>query len=255
MFIEERHKSILAALQLKMRMSLPDLQALVNASSATVRRDLELLEQQGRIVRVRGGAMHPDYLGAEPTFTEKSNEAVVEKAHIAVHAAGLITPGASVFIDAGTTCLEVGRRLLQRKDLTLFTNSIPLASLGGNGGARMICIGGEVRDVSRALVGALSLNWLRHVHFDFAILGASGLSSKDGAMTTELSEAAIKQQLFQRSAVSILAADSGKWNKFHSTCFAPWPEFRYWVTDSSIPPEAVEAVQRHGVEVELAPSL
>lgn len=252
MFIEERHKMIADTLASRMRMTMEDLQVLVKASPATVRRDLRIMEEQGRIVRVHGGAVHPNYMEGEPSFDQKSHDAVAAKLAIAGRISEIIEPGASVFVDSGTTCLEVGKRLLPRKDLTIYTNSVPLAARGvTRGGARLICIGGEIREVSRALVGALSLNWLMHLRFDYAILGASGISAKEGATTTELSEASIKQELLQRSPVRILAADSGKWHKPQSIGFARWEDFKYWVTDDLISRDAVEFVANRGVRVEV----
>lgn len=252
MFVEERHKIILNGLEKEMRMTVHDLQALVKASPATVRRDLRILEDQGRIVRVHGGVVHPNYLEGEPSFAQKSREAVVAKSAIAEEALSLVPPGASVFVDSGTTCLEVGRRLLARKDLTLFTNSVPLAALGGSRAARVICIGGEVREVSRALVGALALTWLGHIRFDVAVIGASGLCPEEGITTTELSEASVKQKLVQRSGTRILVADSSKWGVPRSIAFGRWEEFQYWITDGSIPAEAIGRIGNRGVSVRVA---
>lgn len=251
MFIEERHKAIVDGLAKRMRMTMEEIQVLAKASAATVRRDLEQLDAEGRIVRVHGGAVFPGYLDGEPTFTEKSREAVLAKAAIAGRVADLVTPGSAVFVDSGTTCLEVGKRLLPRKDVTIYTNSVPLIGAPGSRAARLVGIGGEVRDVSRALVGALSLSWLNHVRFDIAVIGASGLSAKEGLSTTELSEASVKQQLVQRSATRILAADSTKWGKPRSISFAGWEDVHHWVTDRAIPRDAVTFATDRRVRVEI----
>ncbi|MGH8018839.1 MAG: DeoR family transcriptional regulator, partial [Opitutaceae bacterium] len=110
MFIEERHKIIADSLASRMRLTMEDVQALVKASPATVRRDLKIMEEQGRIVRVHGGAVHPDFMEGEPTFAQKSHDAVTAKLAIAEKVSEIIQPGASVFVDSGTTCLEVGKR-------------------------------------------------------------------------------------------------------------------------------------------------
>ncbi|MGH8019108.1 MAG: hypothetical protein ACREIA_12610 [Opitutaceae bacterium] len=149
----------------------------------------------------------------------------------------------------------MGKRLLPRRDLTIYTNSVPLASRGvTRNGARLISIGGEIREVSRALVGALSLNWLMHLRFDYVILGASGVSAKEAVTTTELSEASIKQELLQRAPVRILAVDSTKWDKPRSISFARWEDFKYWVTDELIARDAIEFVANRGVSVEVTGS-
>ena len=252
MFAEERHKLIANGLAARMRMTTGELQDLVRASSATVQRDLRILEKQGRIVRVRGGIVHSSYLEGEPTFDQKSLEAIDAKVVIAARVSELISPGSSVFVDSGTTCLEVGRRLLLRKDLTIFTNSVPLTALGAKNNTRLICVGGEIREVSWALVGALTLSWLANLHFDYAVIGASGITAENGAATTELSEAAVKQQLLQRAKTRILAADIGKWEAPQRVTFARWEDFQFWVTDGAIPTSAVERIRAKGCTVEVA---
>ncbi|HCD35275.1 MAG TPA: DeoR/GlpR transcriptional regulator, partial [Phycisphaerales bacterium] len=146
----------------------------------------------------------------------------------------LIKSNQTVFIDAGSTCLEVARRLLLREDIKLFTHSVRVLVEAQRGQADVTCIGGTLRRVSEALVDTFALNWLENLHFDVAIIGASGLCLKQGLSTTELSEAAVKQEVITRSEQVILAADSSKAGHPTAVNFAKWDQVSDWVVDQKI---------------------
>lgn len=231
MFAHDRHQKITAAVERHRRISVAALQRQLGVSAATLRRDLTLLEQTGRIVRAHGGVLHLETLHGEPAFARKVRTIPAIKAALAATTAALIPGGATVFIDAGSTTLAVGRLLLARADLTLFTNSLPLLAASDPGVARLVALGGEVRPLSRALVGGFATNWLAHLRFDVAVIGASGLDLADGASTTELLEAAVKQAALARAARTILIADATKWSRSAAIRFAPWTDLDDWVTD------------------------
>lgn len=200
-------------------------------------------------MRVHGGAVHPNYLSGEPSFDRRSRKEVIAKRLIAEEAVKLVGQNASVFLDAGTTCQEIGIRLMSRSDLILITYSVPLLMAARSGQARILCIGGELREVSRALVGALAQNWMKNLHFQIAFIAASGLSEKEGASATVLAETAIKNEAIERSQKAILVADSSKWNRPETIHFADWNRFEIWITDNRISHRAVRRIQAKGVQV------
>jgi DeoR/GlpR family transcriptional regulator of sugar metabolism len=251
MFVHDRHKTILDRLMRQPHWEIDDLLREIPISRSTLRRDLVELEQHGRLIRVHGGVMHADYLRGELTFDRRAQEHSPQKVAIARAAASLAAGNTVAYLDAGTTPLEVGRLLIHRTDLRLFTHSIRLLSHAASGKAPLTCLGGEYRAVSDALVGGLTLQWLEHLHFDIAFVGASGLSTA-GASTTELSECAVKQAILRRAARRVLVCDSSKWAQSAAVEFAPWKEFHVWVTDAGMPREARHAAKRHGVEVIVA---
>ncbi|HEX8550244.1 MAG TPA: DeoR/GlpR family DNA-binding transcription regulator [Abditibacteriaceae bacterium] len=249
MFAQERHQAISDLLERQHKATVAELQSALGASPATLRRDLAELETGGKVIRVRGAVVHPAYFRGEPTLAQKSRAASGAKRDIAAAAASLVTPGSTVFIDAGSTCLALGQLLLTRSDVTIVTHSLPLVALAAQEkvAAKVICLGGEVRAVSGALVDSLSLAWLKHMYADWCFIGASGLSANEGASTTELREAAMKQALLQRAKHKVLLADERKWDKPATVLFAPWNEFEAWVTDAD--PVAVRAVKKLGPRV------
>ncbi|MFG0249431.1 MAG: DeoR/GlpR family DNA-binding transcription regulator [Phycisphaeraceae bacterium JB051] len=230
------------------RCSVQELQDAMHVSRATIRRDLIELEEQGILVRVHGGVIHSDFLAGEPTFDRRHQLHAKGKSAIGQTVSEMITSNQSVFIDAGTTCLEAARRLLLREDVKLFTNSLRVMSEAMRGQATVICIGGTLRRVSEGLVDTFALNWLENLHFDVAIIGASGLCPKRGLSTTELSEAAVKQAVIERSDSVILAADASKLGLPESVQFAKWNAITCWVVDQQI-----DRSKRPRLNIKIAP--
>jgi DeoR/GlpR family transcriptional regulator of sugar metabolism len=117
----------------------------------------------------------------------------------------------------------------------------------------VICLGGEIRIISRALVGYFALSWLDHLRAGWAFLGASGLSAREGASTTELAEASVKQCFIARAAKRVLLADASKWEAPSTVQFAPWKDFDLWITSFDLPDPAASEIGRLSLEVIRAP--
>lgn len=251
MLVHERQRRILKRLRDQPQSKVSDLQRELNVSRSTVRRDLLELEGRGDIVRVHGGVVHPDYLRGEPTLDYRRTQARTAKRAIAAAAARLVPDNAAVFLDAGSTCLELGRLLCLREDVRIFTHSVPLLMECGSARAAMTCVGGEYRRAGQALVGSLALSWLERMHFDLVFIGASGLD-EHGPSTTELSEGSIKSALLGRAQRSVLVAGMDKWNSPAAIRFAPWSAFGSWVCDSPVPSAAQSRAESAGVELVVA---
>ena len=250
MFTPERHNAIKRIVRKHRRIHFATLQRLVKVSPATLRRDLVELEKGGDVIRVHGGVLDPVYMRTEVSFDERIVRSGQEKRAMALLAANLVPAGATVLVDAGTTCLEAGKILLARKDVRLVTHSVALVQLAIRGEAPMICLGGELRKVSGALTGGAALGALHRIHADLAFIGASGLDLKHGCSTTELTEAQMKKDLMAHATRKILLADSAKWQNPSTVRFAAWTDFNDWVTDE-IPKEA-KRLRASGLKIHAA---
>jgi DeoR family fructose operon transcriptional repressor len=230
MFAQERRSLIRKAVREKRRLSFAELLDLFPVSPATLRRDLGDLEQSGDVIRVHGGVLDPLYARTEISFDERRQHLNAEKKSIAVKVNELIPPGSSVFVDAGSTCLEAGRLLMRRADIRLITHSVALVAAGSHAEASIVCVGGELRKVSGALVGGPALNAFANLQFDFALLGATGLDSR-GCWTTELTEAEIKKTIIARSRRRIILADQSKWKAPGTVLFSAWDAINDLILD------------------------
>lgn len=230
MFAQERHQTIKKIVQKHRRLSFAELQEMIHVSPATLRRDLTDLEKSGDILRVHGGVLDPAYVRSEISFDQRLLRKHAAKKAIATKAASLIPPGSSVFVDAGSSCLEAGKVLMSRSDVRIITHSVALLGISLHGQAEILCIGGELRRISGALVGGSALGAWAMIQADYAFIGASGLNSQ-GCSTTELSEAEMKRTIISRCTHRILLADASKWNRPSTIQFADWSDINSWVTD------------------------
>jgi len=236
------------------RMTFAELQVQIEVSPATLRRDLSELEQSGDVIRVHGGILDPGYVRSEVSFDERLVRNRSAKTAIAAAATKLVPTGATVLVDAGSTCLEAGKALLGRKDIRIITHSVALLESAFRGVADIICLGGELRKVSGALTGGAALGALNSINADIAFIGASGLEPGWGCSTTDLSEAEMKRALLARSARKILLADLTKWNSPSTVRFAEWKEYDDWVVDRMPPRGSLAAVRECGIRIHLASS-
>lgn len=234
MFTPERHRQLLRLLSEHGRLSLAEAASRLSVSPATVRRDFTHLAETGRALRAHGALLPIDSGLAEPRYSRKASRAVALKVSLGRAVAALLPEQGHVFIDAGTTTLEVGRALLDRPALRIYTNSLPLLCLAPDARATLVALGGEVRPLGLALTGALTQHWLQNLRFDAAVIGASGLDLTDGASTTETTEATVKTEALRRSTRRVLVAHSEKWARPAALRFAPWSAFTDFVTNQSL---------------------
>lgn len=234
MLAPERRRHLLRLLGERGRLTAAEMCSRLGVSAATARRDAAELAVAGLATRARGALLPHDFSLVEPPYSRKRERAVHAKVRLGQAAAAFVPEEGTVFVDAGTTCLEAGRALLDRPALRIYTNSVPLLALAGGARATVSAIGGEVRPISLALTGALAQRWLENLRFDVAILGASGLDASAGASTTELAEAAVKTEAVRRARRSILVAHSEKWGRASAMRFAPWSAFSDFVTDRAL---------------------
>lgn len=252
MLCPERHRAILRLLGERGRLTLGEMESRFGVSAATARRDAADLARAGLAQRTHGGLLPPDFTLIEPVYPRKAEQAAGLKVRLGRATANLLPENGTVFVDAGSTCLEVGRILLERPKLRLFTNSVPLLALAAEARASVSAIGGELRPVSLALTGAFALEWLGRLRFDFAVIGASGLDRSAGASTTEIAEAGVKMEALRRARIRILVAHGEKWGRAAAFQFAPWSAFHHFVTDRSTPRAAQHELAAAGIKVHFA---
>lgn len=205
-------------------------------SPATARRDLDTLEATGRIKRVHGGAMSVETRLDEPLFDDKAGVRAREKRGIAEAAAGLIAPGETIYLDGGSTVLELARVLADRTDITVVTNSLRAAVELSGRGPQLILIGGELRRRSQTVVGALTRLPLEHLQFTKAFMGTMGLSVTRGLTTTDPSEAYTKELVMQRAREVVLLVDSSKIGQDSVVRSGALADVHTLITDSGLTP-------------------
>lgn len=212
MLTNERHDYILKLLEEKRTVKLQDLVEKTDASESTLRRDLTELENMGKLERVFGGAILPTRNLQEPSMADKSTRNLKEKQSIAEYAANFVQEGDSVFLDAGTTTLQM-IPYLKDKNPVVVTNGLPLAVALNEAGLTTYLTGGLLKPRTGAFVGAGALSALETYHFDICFLGVNGFHADYGYTTPDPEEAAIKKKASSNARKTFVLADHSKVNK------------------------------------------
>lgn len=226
-----------------------ELSTQLGVSLATIRRDLDALERLGEMRRVHGGAVSVESRLEEPLFDDKTSIAAREKHGIALAALKYIEPNDTLFLDGGSTVLELARLLRDRSNLTVVTNSLRAAIELGARGPRLILVGGELRRLSQTMVGPFTRLTLRELHIDKAFMGTIGLSLEEGLTTTDPSEAYTKELVMEHAREVVLLADSGKMGKVSFTHSGRLEKIRVVITDRGIDTRFSRELRKRGVQV------
>ena len=214
-----------------------DLCRQLKVSPATVRRDLDQLERSGAIRRVHGGAVSVESRLDEPVFADKTSLAAREKRRIAEAALKFVEPDDTIYLDGGSTVLELARLLRDRSNVTVVTNSLYAAHELAGRGPRLIVIGGELRRLSQTMVGPLTRPVLQELHLDKAFMGTIGFAVGEGLTTTDPSEAFTKKLVMAQARQVILLADSSKAGKVSFASAGDWTNVHVLITDKQLDKE------------------
>lgn len=233
---------------------LTDLVRVLGVSSATMRRDLADMEDQGLLVRTHGGARALDPTIEVPVLLRDSRFRET-KLRIAEHAAALIPPGRySMAISGGTTAAAVARALATRQDLAIATNALTTAmELASRSNLQVIMTGGFVRSSSFEAVGALAEHTFNAINVGTAFLGTDGISLRGGATTHNETEARTNHAMVAHAERVVVVADGSKVGRVTLAKMADLEEIDVLVTDSSADPDALHAIAEAGVVVQVVP--
>ena len=204
----ERKQLILDEIKEKKFLQLEEMVQLLDSSESTVRRDLDELESEGHLRRVHGGAEVVSKLQTEESIQEKSIKNVQEKRGIAQKALSLIEDGDVIFIDAGTTT-ELLVELLDRRNLTVVTDSIHHAAKLVDKNFKTIIIGGFVKQSTDASIGRAAVEQISQLNFDKAFIGMNGVD-ESFLTTPDMEEAAIKKTIIENAQKTYVLLDASK---------------------------------------------
>lgn len=209
----ERRKRMLEELDKKELVDLDELvAALRTVSHSTVRRDLKILSDEGQVILLRGGGVKLKRGSSDTPVNSRSIINVKEKDMIAKRAAESVKDGEVIYIDSGTTPVRMLKYLRNKRITVVTTSTILLNELEGS---RLECIvlGGQVNKATASIVGPITDNLLREMHFDKAFIGASGYDVVAGINTPDYQEANKKRIVKGNTRECYVLADSSKEGK------------------------------------------
>lgn len=242
-----RQELILNYIEQKNVVTIKELQQLCpDVSLMTIHRDLQALEQQGAVVKMRGGARAVRHAG-DPGFDVRLQENNSGKAVIARKALELIQPYSSVFLDASTTNLILARDLPD-VNLNIFTTgpSIALTLCHLHNPTVTVCCG-AINRKNLALSGQNTLEMLEKINIDLAFIGVSGCSVEAGFTCGTEGDMLVKRQVIRQARTSVIMCDRAKLSRLMPYTFARLEDVDYLISDSALPEEFIDAARSAGV--------
>ena len=248
----ERRQKINDFIQAKSEVSLAQLRELVpGVSEMTIRRDLEALEQEGRIVRVHGGAKSLKSLGSlvEDAFSKRSTINIEKKQIIGRKAAEMIEAGSSIYLDSGSTLMEMAKRIPDVR-LLITTNGLNVAlELLHLEHATVNLLGGEVSRGSISLSGPQAQEGILRLNIDVAFIASTAFSIEAGFTCGSVHDRALKNQVLSKARRRIILMDSTKIGTTMPHTFARCEEIDAVVSDGDMPDEIASYFAARNVQV------
>jgi DeoR family transcriptional regulator, fructose operon transcriptional repressor len=250
---EERRQTIAELVRSDGRGDVAHLASRFGVTAETVRRDLIDLEQRGVLRRVHGGAISVGRLRSEPAVAEKARLMAEEKHRIARAALNYLPRSGSILLDAGTTTGALAGMIENDRELTVVTNSLPIAmTLSTRSRVNLLLVGGRVRGRTLANVDEWAVRSLSDLVVDVAFIATNGVSPERGLSTPDPSEAAVKRAMVASGRHVVLLADHSKVRDEHFARFAMVSDVDIFITDDGLSSDAVEAFEAAGPTVVIA---
>lgn len=228
----ERRQKIMECLKRDRKVYVAALSKLFKVTEETIRRDLEKLENEELLSRSYGGAV----LRATSEDLPFPKRTVVNSAFkrcVAEKAERLLSDNDTLMIDASTTGLALIHRLIDRKNITVITNSVKLVNDFATANFNIISSGGNLRAHSYALVGANACRTLKSYYVDLAVISCKGIDIDRGVMESNEAESVIKQTMIAQAKTKVLLVDHTKFDVIAFTKTMDFHEIDYVVTDQT----------------------
>jgi DeoR/GlpR family transcriptional regulator of sugar metabolism len=220
-------------------------------SDVTIRNDLEALSREGVLVRDHGGAVARAYTSLSVAFEQRAMLNLEAKQRIGEAAAKMVLPGETIILDAGTTLMQMAKRLPAISPLTVITNSLNIATeVASRPGIHVMLAGGSLSTETISTVGPLAERDLRELLVDKLFLGTHAFEPEAGLSDISLEVARVKSAMFSAAKHVVLLADSSKYPTRAFARVSPLAEIDCLITDLGFPEEAARELQAQGVEVQ-----
>lgn len=254
MIPEARRSKILDIVKQRGSISITELEALLDVSVATIRRDLDVLSTQNYLRRTHGGAFVEEahLTTAEPEHALQSLQMQDEKLRIGTAAAQLIENGQSLLLDSSSTVFAMTHSLQHYRDLTIVTNDVMIAGELADHPAvsALIVTGGTMRKHHYTLGGTATSDMLSGLRVDITFLGVHALDEV-GASETNLEVARIKALMVQAARRVIVLADHTKLGRRAFAPIVPLKQLHDLVTDREADPTTISHLREHGISVHM----
>ncbi len=226
----------------------------LGVSTVTIRADLDQLEREGRLRRIRGGALPigPDRL--ELPLEESSRVHAREKARIGQRAASLVRDGQTIIMDVGGTITELAKALpKQLRNIVVLTSALNIALLlESHPGITVVVTGGTLRPLQHSLVNPYGTLLISEINADLAFLGCNGVHPVKGFTNTNLQEAEVKRATLTAARETVVLADHSKLMRIATAHIAPLSAAKLLISGKEASPDSLAEIHESGLEIALA---
>ena len=234
MLPSERQNKFLELLSTKDVVTISEFMGEFDISIETVRRDLSILEKQNKIEKVYGGAKLKATTFGESSMENRMTNKLLQKESIGKKCCEFINDGDCIFIDSGSTTYHIAKHLMNKKRLTIITNSIPVLNQLLNTEHEIIIIGGKVRHNERSIVSYDYIFNFSQLNIQKSFICAGGITLENGISDFNMQEAVIRKTIIERSKEIFVAAESSKFGRDVTINIAPISKINYIITDSNL---------------------
>jgi DeoR/GlpR family transcriptional regulator of sugar metabolism len=250
---EQRQQRIALRVREAGSVTVAGLEKELGISAATARRDLTLLERQGKVKRTHGGAVPPGLTQHEDSFQQRLGEAVEQKKRLARAAAALLEADETVFIDSSTTAYYAARRILAgTSGIMCLTNLVPVMDLFSTADpsrTSMVGLGGIFRALTLSFVGPCTIHTIESYLANRAFLSVKGITAEGYLTDINPLEAEVKKAMIRHAERPVLLVDGRKFEQRGFSVIAHVTEVSLVIT-ADAGRAHVEALEDLGVNVE-----
>lgn len=259
MYAEERRRQIASLTAVEGRVNVTELAQKFDVTAETIRRDLAVLDREGIVHRVHGGAVaSQSFQTTELSLDTRLRSASTAKSAIARAALNYLPDvHGGMFLDAGTTTTALANLIAEQphaRQWSIVTNCLPIAlNLANAGLTEVQLLGGSVRSITQAVVGDIALRTMALMRADVAFIGTNALTLDHGLSTADAQEAAMKSAMVTNAHKVVVLCDSTKMGNDYLVSFASVDDIDVVITDSNAPESFVRALRDRDVDVVVAP--
>ena len=252
MLQKERHDHILAKLNLESSIRVRDIALEYNVTEDCIRKDLAILEKEGKLKRINGGAVSIRENPHTFNVSARLDKYVEEKKCIARKAIELIKPGAMIFLGISTSNIELAKLIYQRNlNITVVTNSVDILLIfSAECDTNLIFIGGGFNKTKDGFVGAITNEILKDYQFDISFIGVVGIDLKHNQLTTyDVNDGMTKRLVISRSKKCYVVVEGAKFEQDGNFVCARLEDFNGIITDKELNNKQKEYLDKKGLEI------
>lgn len=247
--VAERHEKIVETVNKQGSVRVSELSQFFNLTEETIRRDLEKLEREGKLMRTHGGAVAVQEGQNDLPYFKRETVNIAEKEKIADIALKYVSEGDSLLLDASSTSWFLARKL-PNIQLTIITNSVRVVmELSKKRNIHVICAGGNLSKTSLSFIGPLTIKSLENYHADKSFISCKALDKSWGISDANDMQAMVKKKMLETADVNFLLVDYSKIGKKATSFVADFEDIHYLITDDKADRKYLNEIAEQGVKI------